>query len=312
MISTTKYKQSHSTLVFAESEGRRLVVKRHLATGWRTSAESVRRQTEIEAAVVRNLALLPPSGGRLGRLSIVESDSAAARVVMEVAPGKPLEEHLFAAARGADAGAWRGVLSGFVLAGRWQRAFQELPPPGCASRARPAEELEEVCADRLETLADLGFEPLCRRRARHILDWVRMQVRATPGGWLAPTWQHGDFGPFNLLWDGYQLTPIDFATCRLDLPLLDLTYLVHRIELLPIQFPWRRWPVQALQRAAVRGFGRPEATHLPIFRALAARHWLCRLQSLVRRPAAGWKQKLHNGWVRRQAWSRLVELTSRP
>lgn len=311
MTQATAYGTPNSVTALEELDGRPVFVKRHLANGWRQSPESLVRQTALETDVVRNLRELPvlERTDRLGTLRIVASDPREARIVMEVAPGRPLQELLLRPFKGR--GGWRSVLQALHCAGRWLREFRHLGPPR-GDHGSAFEPLPVYCGTRLRTLQSLGFEPLTDAVRDRCETWLERRLAACDPSEIVPRWGHGDFGPFNLLWDGYRLTPIDFSTCRPDYPLLDLSYLIHRLELLPIQFPWRSWPLESLCQAVFRGYGEGDLRDRPLWQALAFRHDLCRVQSLFRRPAAKLPRRLHNRWVRHHVWRRLLRRAAQP
>ncbi len=288
-------------------DGRAVYSKQHLPNGWLDTPELTKAKAFCEAEIINALANHPRMTGRLGTMTVVETDFEHCRIVTREVPGMLLQDALFTT---RDRTSRRSLLAGLYLAGKWLRVFQSLSTDTSVDVSSPANpaDLIDYCDLRLQTLTKLGHRWPTENARRSTIAWLRQRVEATGDEQLTKVWCHGDYGPFNMIWDGYRLTPIDFATASLDLPLTDLTYLIHRIEMLPIQFPWRRWPVAMWRKACLRGYGLPQADRLPIYRALALRHLLCRLQSLVRRPPQGRKQALHNAWVKRRVESKLRRL----
>ena len=116
-------------------------------------------------------------------------------------------------------------------------------------------------------------------------------------------WCHSDYGPYNIIWDHRTLTPIDFAGAGLDVPLADVTYLIHRLEMLPLRYPWRRWPLVRWRRACLRGYGMPKAESSPVYRALMARFLLSRLKKIAQQGgsrAASWYAAWCYRWTRKR------------
>jgi len=304
-------KQENSRVHRATVDGQPVYLKQHLPGGWLQTPEIVQTQAAREVEIVRRLASLPGLGGRLGTVKIVEADPGGALIVTEEAPGEPLERTLRHGPRKTLHGS---CLRALYLAGKWLRTFQTLSTDCEVSVFAPSdpEDLLEYCDLRLKTLKELGYfwpnDPV----RRQVLQWLGQRVEATAKEQLQKVWCHGDYGPANLIWDGHVLTPIDFATCKLDLPLVDVAYLIHRLEMLPVQFPWRRWPVTLWRKACLRGYGAADAEQSPIYDALMVRHLLCRLQTLVRRPPAGRRQAWHNAWMRRWVRAKLAKLLKQP
>jgi len=298
---------TNSTVRREAVAGQPAYVKQYAPTGWLQTEEIVRAQAAREVEIVGRLSSLPQLGGRLGLMKILESDASRARVVTREVPGRTLQDVL---RRAGTKEQRAGCVRALFLAGKWLRAFQSLPPEEGTTVPAPDEpdDLVLYCDLRMKTLTELGYGWPDPRARRSVLDWIGRRVNRTPGEQLRRVWCHRDYGPANIIWDGRVLTPVDFGTCRLGLPLIDVTYLVHRLEMFSFQFPWRRWPLAPWAKACLRGYGEPECDRLPIYEALMLRHLLCRLQTLVRRPPANRRQKWHNAWVRGRVLARIRNL----
>jgi aminoglycoside phosphotransferase (APT) family kinase protein len=248
-------------------------------------------------------------GGRLGRLKIVEANLDALEVVTEEIQGLTLQNAMVSSRQRE----LRGTCTRAVyLAGKWLREFQALSIDSQVDLPRPAdpEDLVEYCQMRLDALVELGHSWPDARTLRRIPDWINRRLDATPQELLRRVWAHGDYGPFNLMWDGYRLTPIDFGTSKPEFPLVDVVYLIHRLEMLPLQFPWRKWPVTLWRQACLRGYGVEHAESIPIYQAMMLRHLLCRLLNLVRVPAKSRLGTLHAAWLTmrvRQTLDKLLD-----
>jgi hypothetical protein len=288
--------------------GRATYVKWYAQGAWRDTPEVVKARAAREVEIVSRLAALPTLHGRLGQLRIVRADLDEAKVVTEEVHGLTLQETIISARQRE----LRGTCTRAVyLAGRWLREFQTLSIDSAVDLPRPAdpEDLVEYCHMRLEALSDLGYSWPNARARRQVPDWIRQRIDASPRELLRRVCSHGDYGPFNLMWDGYRLTPIDFATSKPEMPLVDVVYLIHRLEMLPLQFPWRPWPVALWRRACLRGYGLEHAETVPIYQAIQLRHLLCRLLNLVRVPANSRLGTVHAAWLTmrvRQALDRLL------
>ena len=279
-------------------EGRSVYVKRYLEGDWFQSAEVIRERVRREAELSGRLAVLAGMTGRLGVVKVVDVCPDRAELVTEEVPGRILHDLLVGASgRSTDV----GILRALYLAGHWLQIFQTLPIQDGDSQSicKDATDLIEYCDVRFQRLRQLGYDwpnPAARSR---ILNCLESLIAAAPTDDRSRVCCHCDYGPNNVLWDGQVLTPIDFPMARLERPLLDVSYFLHRIGMLRIYFPWRAWPTAAWRRAFLRGYGRPDAEQSPMYRALSIRHLICRLVTYVRRPPRNFKQRLHNAWVRK-------------
>jgi hypothetical protein len=241
----------------------------------------------------------------------VHGDAGSGSLITEEAPGDPLGESVLGRfRRSVD----RECLTALYLAGKWLRWFQSLsvkPGDEVSLTDDDPEDLVEYCDIRMQKILELGYgwpSDATRRKIRHEL--ARL-IRRSPEEDLRRVWCHADYGPQNVLWDGQTLTPLDFGTVHLGHPLLDVTYFIHRLEMLRIYFPWRRWPVGAWKRAILRGYGRPDAERSPMYQAMMIRHLHCRLKTYVRRPPLNLKQRIHNAWTRGCVRTRMLRLVSK-
>lgn len=292
-----------------EHRGRALYVKQYLEQpDLDVTAEVIRRRTAREIGLFERMASSPPRHRRLGTLRLVYGDAPSGILATEEVPGRPLGKSILGPFRRR---AGRECLEALYLTGKWLRWFQSLPVrPGDEIRIMdddPAD-LVEYCDVRMRKIVALGYGwPDDGMRATISGQLRRLIERSGPED-LRHVWSHGDYGTQNVLWDGATITPLDFGTAHLDHALLDVTYLIHRLEMLRIYFPWRRWPLAAWKRAILRGYGRPDAVDSPMYRALMIRHLHCRLKTYVRRAPLGLKQRIHNAWTRQCVRARLLRL----
>jgi Ser/Thr protein kinase RdoA (MazF antagonist) len=179
-----------------------------------------------------------------------------------------------------------------------------------ASLTSDLEDLVGYCSQRLGALSTAGWRPPPGWTVDRILDRLRAMQDASGEEVHARAWCHGDFGPSNILWDGQVITGIDLGIAHIGHPLADATYFIHRVEMLALSFQWKRWPVARWRGAFLRGFGRPDVEGQALYNALMARHLLCRLASLYRRPGHSWKQRLHVTWLRPRIAAELTRVLS--
>lgn len=291
-----------------EADGRIVYVKHYLPQkDLGVTLEVIRTRTAREIDLFERMQSSPPPHSRLGTLNLVHADADAGVLVTEEAPGRPVSPLLL------QRSVTPGALRAFYLAGKWLRWFQSLPVrPGDERQIMDDDppDLVEYCDVRMRKIRELGYGwPDTAVRERISAQLRKLLGRSSPDD-LRSVWSHGDYGAQNMLWDGHTLTPLDFGTAHLGYPLLDITYLIHRMEMLRIYFPWRRWPVRAWKRAVLRGYGRPDADRSPMYQAMMIRHLHCRLKTYVRRPPLNLKQRIHNAWTRQCVRAKLLRMVS--
>jgi hypothetical protein len=290
---------------------RAVYIKQYHQSAPGMTPEIIRLRTGREMEVMRRLAGSGLLTGRLGLVRLVDGDPAAGRLVTEEAPGRTLHDFIIGDfRRSVD----RECLSALFLAGRWLRRLQQLAvQPGDEVRfsATDPPDIVEYCDLRIRKVLELGYGWPCERDRARIRGALLRLIEAASSEDSRFVWTHGDYGPQNILWDGSTITPLDFNTALLEYPLHDITYFIHRLEMLAVYFPWRRWPLAAWRRALLRGYGRPDAERSPMYRALMIRHLHCRLQTYVRRPPGTVKQRAHTAYVRQRVrWRLLREVRS--
>jgi len=293
-----------------QADGRNVYVKQYLPGDLGVTADVIRKRTEREISVLARLAASPVFGGRPGVLRLVAGDPDSGTLVTEEVPGVPLHTAVVARFRKKVD---RECLTAMYLVGKWLRLFQSLSvEPGDEVQFTPNDpsDLVAYCNLRVQKVLELGYgwpsDAIRRRLSACLADLVRRSSDED----RRRVWCHADYAAGNIIWDGSTLTPIDFGMCHLHYPLVDVTYFIHRLEMLPIYFPWRRWPLAAWKRAVLRGYGRPDAERSPMYRALMIKHLHCRLQTYVRRPRLNLKQRVHNAWVLRRVRANLLRMVS--
>ena len=296
-----------------EVDGRAIYVKRylpqpHLGLDW----ETIRRRTAREVALMTTMTAHAPCDGGLGTVTVEASDPDRGMIATREVPGRPIAEKLFG--RPSDRTS-REVLRMLFLAGRWLRWYQSLPLTDEDIRSHLPDDppnLVEYCRIRIERIRELGYPWPDRKTEGRILGTLKRLWDEAPPKDRRMVWCHHDFGPQNIHWDGRTVTPIDFGTSRGGLPLADVTYLIHRLEMQRVYRPWLRLPLARWRGALLRGYGRPDATSTPMYRALMIGQLHCRLKTYVRREPRDLKQRWHNAWTRRCVRSQLLRLLERP
>jgi len=295
----------------AEYQGRTVYAKQYLEQpDLGITREIIRRRTGREIDLFDRMWSCRPSHPRLGIPKLVHGDADSGVLVTEEVQGRAISKLMYGPFRNPRS---RECRKAFYLVGKWLRWFQSLPvQPGDELRFADddPQDLVEYCDVRLRKILELGYgwpDDSVRHKIREGL--TRLIGRSSQED-LRHVWCHGDYGPQNVLWDGHTLAPLDFGTSHADHPLVDVTYFIHRLEMLRIYFPWGRWPIAAWKRAILRGYGRPDAERSPMYRAMMIRHLHCRLKTYVRRPPLNIKQRVHNAWTRQRVRARLLALVA--
>lgn len=242
---------------------------------------------------------------RLGLIEVVEANPEEGVIVTKEVPGQPLQ--VFLERRQCD----RDVLTALFLAGRWLRWFQSVPFTDRDAQELPPgnpHDLVQYCALRLDRVVEWGYDWPVGDERKRVLEALARIVEQCDEHDLRLSWCHADFAPGNILWDGRRLTPIDFTMAHVAPALVDLTHLIHRMEMLAVYFPWRRWPVAAWREAVLRGYGDPDLPRRPAYRAMMIRQHVCRLCTYVRRQPTSTKERIHNAYVRYRVRRRLMKL----
>ncbi len=296
----------YSTVQRRQVAGETVFVKQCLPGCRYQSPAAASAQVGREVELLARLAEVPGRTRRLGVMRVVEHDAAQAMITTAEVPGASLT----AALMDRSTTGRRGAVRALYLAGKWPRLLQALPVAASVPRSTPSnpEDLVEHCELRLRILAD-SPSPWPDSATRDLLvRRLREWVASTPADQLRRVWCHGDYGPYNLIWDGRQLTPLDFAAAAPDVPLADPTYLIHRLEMLALRYPWRAWPLAAWKRACWRGYGLPDAERQPLYRALMVRYLLSRLKKLAEQSGLSLLGKCHQHWSRRMVRAKLAQL----
>ena len=277
--------------------GRAVYAKSYLAGDWGRTLDVVTARTQREHALIERLRQSGLIRGRLGLVRIVSADPLHAQLVTEEVPGSGVDQLIQGRFRRPEF----ECLSALWLAGRWLKRLQQLElhreDRVSISQLDPVD-LGDYCKMRLDKLAEHAKRPLSREHGIRLIAAVRKLVEGAKDADRRLVWAHADYTPGNMIWDGHILTPIDFAMAHADRPLLDVTYFIHRLEMLRVYRPWKRWPIATWKRAFLRGYGRPDAEDSSMYRALMIRHHLCRLLTYLRRPPRDLKQEVHDKWVR--------------
>ena len=287
-----------SQVTRADVDGCTVYIKRLSESDWEGSTATLRARIEREASLLERLGQVHLDCNRLGRQELVFWHADELTIATRAIPGDTLDRALLS--EGGQRRPSLGTLRATWLAGRWLSRYQTLEClPGDAiqiGELTPTD-LVEYCQIRLARLAE-HYPWMTSKRCRCVLGVLEGLVAASPPPENAQVWSHGDYAPGNIIWDGETLTPIDFTMARVGVPLQDVTYFIHRLEMLQIYFPWRLWPIRYWRRAFLRGYGRPDAESSPMYRALMIRHLICRLLTYVLRVPRNTKQSVHARWVR--------------
>jgi tRNA A-37 threonylcarbamoyl transferase component Bud32 len=276
--------------------GETVYCKEYLEGDWGRTDAVVRGRTEREVRLVDRLHASGAFDRRLGLIRIVSADPEHGCLVTAEVPGRTLERLIRERHRSGRVEQQRAML----LAGRWLRQFQ--PIELNADDRNPISELDPddlvaYCRVRLSTLEGHRGRRPSPKMVDRLLRRVGALVNQSDESDRRMVWAHADYTLGNMIWDGHRLTPIDFAMAHADRPLLDVTYFIHRLQMLRVYRPWRRLPIAMWKRAFLRGYGRPDAEQSPMYQALMIRHRICRLHAYARRTPRDWKQAVHDRYV---------------
>jgi len=274
--------------------GVRLFEKRYRRDDKTCTLKVIQSRMTREQLVNDRLQQICPESPRLGIPKTLEFDFIGARIVMAEAPGDPLLNWIRERRT-----ATYSILRAMHLAGGWLRLFQTISVIEADHRIDSEDSLDlaSYCQPRLERLIQAGAWSHQLPAISSVLAVIRDCCEADPARVARVSWIHGDYGPFNVLWDGRVLTGIDLAMARVAAPLIDATYFIHRLEMLALQRPWNRYPIEVWKRAFLRGYGDEAADKSPFYQALMIRHYLNRMSSMIERPSRGLLSRAHDGWL---------------
>ena len=247
-------------------------------------------------------------GTKLGTVVVESADIERFRIVTEEVRGDLLSHCV----KAEFCKLTPACLQALFLSGKWLRKFQKLPVTrqDCTSIGNSApDDLVEYCDLRVQTILETGFGWPDARTRNDIRQVLETSIDQSSESDRRLVWAHHDYAPHNIIWDGRRITPIDFAMARPERSLLDVAYFIHRLEMMRVYRPWKRWPIASWKRAFLRGYERSDAESSPLYSALMIRHLLCRLRNHVR-PTRGLKQQLHDRWIRMVISRKLETLIS--
>ncbi|HID22903.1 MAG TPA: hypothetical protein EYP14_10960 [Planctomycetaceae bacterium] len=112
-------------------------------------------------------------------------------------------------------------------------------------------------------------------------------------------WAHGDYARWNIVWGGGALPTTGLRMAHLDRLLLNLTALIHRLEMQKVYVAWERKPI-ALWHQAV--FSRPRAgagrSIAHVRRLACSATWFAGFPRTSPSPAQDGKGAAQGRWVR--------------
>ncbi len=200
-------------------------------------------------------------------------------LIMDFVPGESLEPSLAALKFTARRDSWRTLVRQFWKLGRWLHYYQQSGPRESAG----IEALDSViqhCDHRLQIVEATRHRWLPAqfrsRVLRRIEAWTKRLTEP-----VLRTRCHGDFGPWNALVHGLELTILDFSVARQDCAAIDplgvLVYLEAQRH--APSFSGRR--VRQLQQIFLRGYACAEVVPIPVIAVCEALQRICRLQDCL-------------------------------
>lgn len=180
---------------------------------------------------------------------VLLEDRERAMMVMESAPGTPLNLLFIAAA--SDRAVMPRLAAGVRGAGAWVAAMQH------------ATRRDEDGGALLDELTRIAVEDAKKLGLTRVVPFLESGQRSLRTRGLAVTAHHDDYWPGNIFVDGERVTVIDFESSRDGLELEDPAFFLIRCEMLRRRFRLR---FPDLARRFFEGYGRqPDAEELRFF-----------------------------------------------
>lgn len=211
------------------TDGGSVIVKQHRPEADAARPAAVRARHEYEVLTMLRGAM----GDAYSVPRALELDEAAGKLVIERAPGTPLDVLIRDGKRRRDA---KTILADPMRrAGRWLREMQQA--------TREESDARELVRAQVEPALAQAYSPRIAARLRELA--ARVNAGATCG-------HHGDYWPGNVFIDQSRVQVIDFEGYRRGLPLEDVAYFLMQLELL---LPRHRRHLPALREAFLEGYG---------------------------------------------------------
>ena len=295
----------YSTIQRQNLNGQVVYVKQHRDARPDLPSGFTKQRLGAEIQVLDEIAQLRELRGRLGKLELVCFDLANHEITTKEVPGRSLEELV------NMNGTTHNLNRALFLCGKWLRVFQTISLNKLALVQLPGSptDLVQYCRLRIQAIRETGSKWPNSAEESRLLNWIERGAKtANP---VEAVLCHHDFGPFNILWDGTTITPIDFTSCGSGHPFTDLSYLDHRLEMTGVESPWKRRGLRAIRSSLLRGFGVPNAYELPVYRVLVVKHALSRLKKYRLRPPKNILHGVHRRWCENRVIKIIQRLTSR-
>lgn len=289
-----------------KADGKSVYRKRYLATKNSRGPGEIQRIVEREADLLTRMYESFREETGVSSMRLAEVDIESASLVLEEAPGTPLQDQLFSRQAGNGS-----ILLGIERAGKWLRRLHMVP-------VTPEDHFQIGNTD------PPRFQDYCNIRLNRIeaaIPWVKQKNfrnrflaaldqldGLTPNGYDLNYWSHGDYGPFNLLWDGQTLTAIDYERARPNSRFIDVAYFLMRLDTLQWGRPWRQFPVTDWKSAFLQGFGDPDVESRPEYRACQLKHLVCRLGTCVLYPGTRLLQRTHSWYMGKRVWRKIHQV----
>jgi hypothetical protein len=200
-------------------------------------------------------------------------------LVMDFVPGVSLEPSLAALQYTAGRNSWRKLTRQFWQLGRWLHHYQHGGPLEWSGR-EALESVVQHCDHRLRIVEATRHRwlpaQLRARVLRRIEAWTKALTEPVPRVRC-----HGDFGPWNVLVHGPELTVLDFSVARQDCAAVDPLNVLVYLEAQCHAPSFSRRRVNRLQQIFLRGYACEVAMPIPMIATCEALQRICRLQDCL-------------------------------
>jgi hypothetical protein len=200
-------------------------------------------------------------------------------LIMDFVCGESLEHSLAALQYTAGRTSWRRLVRQFWQLGRWLHHYQQSGVRESVGVAA-LDSVIQHCDHRLRIVEATRHRwlpvGLRTRVLRTIEAWTKRLAEPVPR-----TRCHGDFGPWNVLVCGPELTVLDFSVARQDCAAIDPLGVLVYLEAQCHALSFSRWRVRRLQQVFLRGYACEENVPIPVIAVCEALQRICRLQDCL-------------------------------
>ena len=194
-------------------------------------------------------------------------------------------------------------------AGAWIKHFHSLEE--ISSKQYSINELVDYINVRFKVLTEDKRRCFPQRYCQIILDFIENNKSSVNNDEKKVHSSHSDYNLGNIVFNGTQITLLDFTKIKEDSFLVDISRIYHQLLLLTFKPQYRKKTILHLQKALLKGFGMEDADRLMLFRFFLIRHTLTHLVGITRFWQVSFKERLYNYWILQRELNYLKHLTNR-